>query len=404
MKKKYELGIIGAGVAGSMAMLKIAEKYPQTKTILFDIGRPPGKRRRQLEGFLGCFPAGDGKLYPSDLEKIKALADARRANPAYNWVLNHLSQIATLKLVKSPSPHVGLSKLLLQENYTSEVLSYHQWKPENIHQLSKHITKWMESCTSLTFNFDTEVVKVAKVKGGYHVITDKQEIFCEKLLLAPGRTGWRWVTDVFKELGLTVQDHEAKFGLRLEISAQYLKEFNKSHLILTKGDLELGPFSWFGTVIPEDHADVVIAGFRSNEDRWKSEKVSFSMTKTMTFENAGVAQADRISKLAFLLLNDRVNKEKIKNFHSFENQINMLPEYSWVPNTITELTKIIPQLSSKGSFHAPHLITQPGKITLKKNLETAELPGLFVAGEATGISGLMAAATMGAMCVESALS
>ena len=35
MNNKYDVAIIGAGVAGAFATLKIAEKYKNTKTILF---------------------------------------------------------------------------------------------------------------------------------------------------------------------------------------------------------------------------------------------------------------------------------------------------------------------------------------------------------------------------------
>ena len=52
---KYDVGIIGAGVAGAFAALRISQNNPGTKTIIFDFGRPPGKRRRQLEGWFGCF-------------------------------------------------------------------------------------------------------------------------------------------------------------------------------------------------------------------------------------------------------------------------------------------------------------------------------------------------------------
>jgi len=63
----YDVGIIGAGVAGSFASLKLAKEHKNVKAILFDLGRPPMKRRRQLEGWLGCLPNSDVKLYLSHI-------------------------------------------------------------------------------------------------------------------------------------------------------------------------------------------------------------------------------------------------------------------------------------------------------------------------------------------------
>ena len=83
MAKAYDISIVGSGIAGSFAALRLAERYPDVKAILIDVGRPPMKRRRQLEGFLGCFPIGDGKIYPGDLERVKDAVDGRKAAPAW---------------------------------------------------------------------------------------------------------------------------------------------------------------------------------------------------------------------------------------------------------------------------------------------------------------------------------
>jgi len=60
MDKSYDIGIIGGGIAGAFAALRLAEHHKKKKCILFELGRPPAKRRRQLEGWFGCFPFGDG--------------------------------------------------------------------------------------------------------------------------------------------------------------------------------------------------------------------------------------------------------------------------------------------------------------------------------------------------------
>lgn len=398
---KYDIGIIGAGVAGAFAALRISQHNPTAKTIIFDFGRPPGKRRRQLEGWFGCFPAGDGKIYPNDLESVLTLVDGRKARHANKWVFDTFAQANPMKLIKDTLPNSSVQKRIQNANFTIKQNDHYQWKPESIHQLSKIISEEIENVGNTEFSFDNEVHSISKKKGLFHVITATGEYCCKKLILCVGRSGWRWATKQYKDLDLCSGDDYATFGVRLELSANYLKDFNKSHLTMTRPDLEIGPFSWFGTIIPEDHADLVISSFRSNEDRWKSDKVSFSLLSPRLFKNEGCYQADRLGKLAFLLFNDRVSKEKIKVLFKNESQLCYLPEYSWLKGVLEELDTIIPNLLSRGYLHVPNISPLAASIKLASSLES-EMEGLFVAGESAGIKGIAAAAITGCVAADSA--
>lgn len=396
----YDIGIVGAGIAGTFAALRIAERY-DASTILFDVGRPPGKRRRQIEGFLGCFPTGDGKLYLNDLEKVKNIVDGRKAGPAYNWVHEYFSEVNPMKLIKTPKVSVAARKRIRKTQFDLEYLNYYQWKPKSIHKLSRLISETMEGSGIITYSFDNEVFTLRKSKGMFVVDTENGVINCKKIILCVGRSGWRWVTNLYDELGIISSDDHAKYGVRLEISAQHLKDFNGSHCTLTKENLELGPFCWKGTVIPEDHSDLVISAFRSNEDRWKSEKVSFSLLMKSFFKDDGSVQADRIGKLSFLLFNDRVSREKVKTFMSGNSLLNLVPEFNWLRDTMLELNELVPKICEKGYFHVPNISPMAAQIRLGTNLES-EIDGMFVAGESAGVSGIVAAATMGTICADSA--
>src|SRR5574339_575618 len=115
------------------------------------------------------------------------------------------------------------------------------------------------------------------------------------------------------------------------MNSTHLKDFNKSNCTLTKGsDLEIGPFSWYGTVIPEDHLDLAISAFRSNENRWKTDKVSFSLIGNRPFPNTGFEETDRMGKLAFVLANDRVIKERVSAILTKKSRISIIDEYNWL--------------------------------------------------------------------------
>ena len=398
----YDVGIIGAGVAGSFAALRIAERHPRASAVLIDVGRPPGKRRRQIEGWLGCFPTGDGKIYQDDLDKVKNIVDGRKATPAFKWVMEQFAEVNPMKLIKAPRVSAAARKRIKNSQLEIQYNNYYQWKPESVHKLSRYMAEYIEDVGNVTFSFDNEVYSVSKTdQNTFRIVTAGGLIYCKKLVLCVGRSGWRWVTNLYDDLGIISSDDYAHYGVRLEVGTSYLRNFNKSNITLYDENIEVGPFCWNGTIIQEDHSDLVISAFRSNEDRWRSDKVSFSLVKSMFFPDDGSVQADRIGKLSFVLFNDRVSKERVKMFMGKSSLLNQLPEFDWLTQELERLNEIVPNLCNKGYLHVPNIITMPAEINLGTNLES-EIDGMFVAGESAGVFGIAAAATMGAICADSA--
>lgn len=395
----FDVGIIGAGVAGAFATLKMAKEHKNIKTILFDLGRPPMKRRRQLEGWLGCLPNSDGKLYLNDINKVSDLVGARKIKSAQTYFNKVMSNVGTFKVTKDKSPSAAVEKRLKKFGYDLTLNDYIQIYPKDIHSLSKYMAESIEEYDNITFNFDNEVKTIRKQKNMFVITTEGEEFRCKKIIIAVGRSGWRWAKEVFSDFGIIDNNDIARFGIRVESNASIMKDFVKSNCTLTKGaDLELGPMSWFGTVIPEDHLDVAISAFRSNENRWKSDKVSFSLIGNRQFPNAGFEQTDRIGKLTFVLANDRIIKERISYITTGKSKISIIPEYDWLKETIQDVSQIIPDIS-KAYFHVPTIMPLPPKINLGSNLES-EVEGMFVVGESAGISGILAAATTGLIAVD----
>lgn len=398
--RHFDVGIIGGGIAGAFAALKLAETHKNIKTILFEYGRAPQKRRRFLEGWFGCFPTGDGKIYENDLNKILNVADGRRTKTAHKWFFNHLNHVDKVKLTKNKQPSTQTQKRIKEAGFSLLIDDYYQWKPDSIHQLSKHVADKIEDGGNITFSFDNEVYTILKQKKNFLISSAEGDYYCKKVILCVGRSGWRWVNKLYKDLGILCSDNHALYGVRVELPAQYMKEFNKSHCSFYNDNLTVGPLSWAGSVIQEDHADLTISAFRSNEERWKTDKVFFSLTGKQYFENAGTKQTDRLAKLAFLLSGDRVGREKIKDLIKGSTQLNLIPEFSWIPEKLESLITIVPQIINRGYFHYPDIVTMTSKININSNLET-EIEGLFVAGESAGVSGIAAAGIMGALAAES---
>jgi hypothetical protein len=405
MIKCFDVGIIGAGVSGAFSVLHAAESFKDSSVVLFDLGRPPGKRRRQLEGWLGCFPTGDGKIYSNDALQVANIVGKREVVSSEKLVMSKLEECGSMKLITDKTPQVAVHKRADALGFKVINNDYIQWKPEYVHKLSKNINDIIESAGNIELSFDNEVYSINKVNGVFKIKTEQGDFECKNVLISVGRSGWRWATDLYKQFGICKNDDYAYFGVRIECAAQYMKEFNKSHCSFVREDLEIGPLSWDGAVIPEDHADLVISSFRSNEERWKKmgkDKVSFNLIGKRYVKDNGIKEMERLAKLAFLMFNDRVGREKVKYIIKKNGLLCDLPEYNWMAGVIKELESLFPAIITRGYYNSPTIKPQTCLINIDKNLQT-DIEGMYVSGESANLFGINAAAISGIIVMNSIL-
>lgn len=395
----FDVGIIGSGVAGSFALKKILKNNKNVKVAVFDAGRPPLKRRHQLYGFLGCLPGSDGKLYLNDLNKVSEIAGYKKTTLANKWVMEQLATVTNMKVVKDKRPSITAEKRLRKHGFDIELNNHYQLYPKDIHSFSRSIVEELDQNSNTLSSFDNEVFKVLKHKNYFSIITSAGEFQCKKVIISVGRSGWRWVSELFSNFGIIENNDIAKFGIRIEMPTTYMKDFNQSNCTLLHNLVEVGPLSWNGTVIPEDHIDLAISAFRSNENRWASDKVSFNVLAEKHFAEHGYQQTDRIGKLTFILANDRIMKEKLSSLMNKKSKISIIPEYNWLLAELEELNDVMPDLLNRGSFYAPTLSPMAPKIKLKGDF-SSEVSGMYVAGESAGIPGILGAAVSGSIVAD----
>jgi uncharacterized FAD-dependent dehydrogenase len=388
MTDSFDVGIIGAGTAGVFAAYKIAKDHPKTSAILFDLGRPCGKRRRPGEGYFGMFPNSDGKLYLNDVDNLANIVGNPRANKAHKWFSAEAKQFIKLPITKDPAPNAKLLAKIKKLGYSVELNNHIQLLPKEIHLLSKITNDVLIDSKNITFSFDNEIYSIAKHKNYFHIDSYMGDFVCKKLIICVGRSGWRWAQAVFNQFGIVENNDVARFGVRVEMEASSLKDMNESHCTISNDSLRLGPFCWNGTVVPEDQIDFAISSFRGNEDRWKTDNVSFDLIGNREFKNNGFEQASRIGQLSFILSNDRVMKEKINAILNKKSKLSILPEYDWLSEAVVEVSKFIPELQDKGYMHFPTIIPMTAKIKLDNRLST-EVSNMFCAGESAGEYGIL---------------
>lgn len=403
----FDVGILGAGMGGSIAAYKMASEYPDAKTIVFDLGRPFGKRRRQLEGWLGCLPNSDGKFYIEDTHHLEAIVGKDSIERNSKYFLNLLGQVSPLDIIEDVGPSKQTKNALAKNNYNLFTSNYIQTIPKEVHLLSKHMVKSFDN-PNLKFVFDNEVMVIDKKDGVFQVHTEYHIFKCKKLVLGVGRSGWRWANNIYKHFGLIKENDTARIGIKIEMPGKNMpRGFNKSHCYFEKeySDVQnlkkakIGRFNWNGQVIPEDHYDLVITGFRSNEERWKTDNVSFDVIGYLNFKDYGFEQTDRIGKLSLILANDRAIKEKLSSLFAKKSKISIMREYDWLIPCVKDLFEIIPGIGDSSYMHTPTLEPHTSTIQLSNTLET-ELEGLYCIGESANLPGLMNAALSGSIVIE----
>lgn len=391
--ENYDLIVVGAGVAGAFAVYKTCLENKNLKVAVIDIGRPPLKRRRQLEGWFGCLPNSDGKFYESDIENISNIIGKDESEKSLKYLEEFFQSNFDYKNHKSKKPAKILQDKLKKMNYSCKLHNYFQIYPKDVHTCSKKMNKFIEDHKNLDYYFDQEVLNIEKKNNLFYVKTDSAELSGSKVLLSVGRSGWRFAQQIFNFFGIIKDNSTANYGIKCEIGQGSCIDFNKSIISLNKESVEAGKFLWNGTVIQEDHLDLSLSSFRSNEDRWKSEKVNFDLIKKVKVDN-GLEESERISKLTFLLANDRVLKEKASLVLEDKSKISVLKEFNWLKESFKELDELIPDFTNKANIYFPTMLTVPAKINIKQNLET-DVDGFYVAGESSGNSGLLYSALSG---------
>lgn len=362
---KYDVILVGAGPAGIFAGYELMKKAPQLKILLIDKGHDIYNRKCPIlqkkidkcpinkEGYSGCFPAcsmtagfggsgaySDGKFnitaefggwmtdYLPDeevLELIRYVDSINLAHGAPREVTNpHTKEVfdierraaaAGLKLLRSEVRHLGTEVNL-------KVLA-------NIYEEMKgHID----------FMFKTSVEDIITEDGIIRGIKLKdQEIYCDYLSLAIGRSGSSWLTDVLSKQGIEFSNNKVDVGVRVETNNIIMDEINKNlyegkFIYNTSVGTTVRTFcsNPSGHVVIENHHGVMVCNGHSYSDHnLGSQNTNFALLVSSEFDEPfkdSNEYALEISNLANRLSNGSVIVQKygdiIKGRRSTQKRIN----------------------------------------------------------------------------------
>ncbi|WDL95982.1 NAD(P)/FAD-dependent oxidoreductase [Alicyclobacillus sp. ALC3] len=258
MSAAYDVVIVGAGPAGLYAAYEFTRKAPELKVLLIDKGMEAKYRHcpimegktdkcppaNKIKDYASCWPAcgiingaggagsfSDGKfnitsefggfltdyLPPSKvLELIRYVDDINLAHDAPQTITDPTTEAvaaierramgAGLKLLRAQVRHIGTDRNLELMNSIFKYLDQH---------IEMRFRTFVEDL--ITENGE---IRGVTVRGG-------DTIYTKRLLLAPGRDGATWLSELFRRHKLKMSNNQVDIGVRVETSNVIMKEINE---------------------------------------------------------------------------------------------------------------------------------------------------------------------------------
>lgn len=238
----YDVIIVGAGASGVFAAYEFTKLQTSKKVLIIDMGRPIEKRicpikTGKVNHCIGCKPCNimygyggagtlsDGKYnitnnFGGDLHNYVGKKEAIELMEYVDSVLCGFDE-GESKLYSTATS--DLKTIALRNNlHLLDAKVRHFGTDRNMKILEKMYDYTKDY---VTYMFNTAVTTVdQKEGGGFKIETDKHgDLECEHLVLASGRSGSKWISEVCDTLGIETRSNRVDIGVRVEIPAEIFK-------------------------------------------------------------------------------------------------------------------------------------------------------------------------------------
>ncbi len=457
-QKKYDVAIIGAGLAGIFAGYELTSKNPDIRVILIEQGDDVVKRSCPIidgrtdscincrtcaimRGFGGAGAFSDGKFnfttqfggwlndYISDEEVLQLIDYVDSVNMRFG---------ATDEVFSTGTPAADIirRKAIGFDLHLMDAKCKHLGTERNREILEKQ-AEWLSQ--HLDLSYGTRVGEIERTKdGGYVLSTTAGEISCDYLVAAPGRSGAEWFARQCGNLKLPMINNQVDLGVRVELPAIVFKEitdamYEAKLLYRTKQYKDMVRtfcMNPYGHVVTENTDGIItVNGHSYTDPALRSENTNFALLVSNRFTtpfNEPYQYGKRIASLSNMLgggimvqrFGDLIDGRRT-NAHRLPQGF-VRPTLDAVPG---DLSLVLPKRHLDNIIEMIHVLDKlaPGtansdtllygvevkfysaRLKLTSELET-ELSNFFAAGDGAGITrGLSQAGASGVMAARAIL-
>lgn len=242
----YDVAIIGAGPAGLFTAYELITKNKDLKIVLLDRGRFAenrvcpmniGKEKclncnpcSILSGYGGAGTFSDGKLNfipklgKSDLFKYMSISKANKLIDDTEAIFNKFNMDAKVyptnmeeaRKIGEEITKVGANLLLIKQKHLgSDML------PKYIEDFSNYLKS-----NGIDIMESTDVSDILENKDKtYEIVYNKnKKVTAKKVVVAPGRTGAKWVQELADKYNIPYTSQSIEIGVRVEVRKEILKK------------------------------------------------------------------------------------------------------------------------------------------------------------------------------------
>lgn len=248
MKDIYDVIIVGAGPAGLFSAYELIVNNPKLKIMLIDEGKLADKRIcpmnkfnvpcanckpcQILSGFGGAGTFSDGKLnfipklgksdlfkYMSEEEAYKLIDDTEEIFTKFGMDAEvYPSDDTEAKKIQKSIAKEGARLLLIKQKHLGS---------DNLPKYIEEFTKFLEK-SGVVIKSETRVDDVRAVDKVYELDTvckkKKETYSCKKVIIAPGRTGAKWVQELADKYDIPYLSQSIEIGVRVETRKEILED------------------------------------------------------------------------------------------------------------------------------------------------------------------------------------
>lgn len=453
---RYDVIVVGAGPAGIFACYELTRKAPDLKVLLVDKGHDIRRRHCPIlenkielcpppagkKEFAGCLPAcsitagfggagaySDGKfnittefggwltdyLPPSQVLGLIRYVDEinlahgatlQLTDPTTDVVksIEHRGFAAGLKLLRAQVRHLGTEQNL---------------------EIMKSISDYLDERIEMRFKTEVEDLLSVKEDGKHRargiVLKGGEEIEADQVVIAPGRDGSAWLTEVLKKRRLRMVNNQVDVGVRVETSDVVMREINEhlyegKFVYNTSVGTRVRTFcsNPSGHVVVENHSGVMAAnGHAFKDPALGSSNTNFALLVSHKFtdpfdkpneyareickrandlSNGGVI----VQKFGDILRGRRSTEGRIKEGfieptlnEAVPGDLGLVLPYNTMKSLIEmveALDKVTPGLASEHTlFYGVEAKFYSARPKLSETLET-EIAGLYCGGDGAGVT------------------
>lgn len=243
----YDVIIIGAGPAGLFASYELSENNKNLKILLLDKGKlaenrvcPMNKKKDGkclncnpcsiLSGYGGAGTFSDGKLNfipklgKSDLFKYMSISDAYKLIDDTEAIFNKFHMDSLVYPTNMDKAHeleekiarVGANLLVIKQKHlgSDKLPTYIK---EFTDYLRNNNVEVLENANVIDINKNKDLYTVEYKKG-----LEKVEVNAKYVIVAPGRTGAKWVQELADKYKIPYTSQSIEIGVRVEVRKEIL--------------------------------------------------------------------------------------------------------------------------------------------------------------------------------------